>query len=146
MYADDPVIYFSAHCCQNIEYRLNADLTNVVEWINNNYQTSNTLKCKFVSFGGGSRLKTCQGIKLVIDHENLESEDLIKYLVVVIHKNVTWNEHIWAYRIINCESEWKDWLVKSYETSIAFGCASRIRQCFNKTSPRFCWYHLGRQR
>ena len=94
MYADDPVIYFSAHCCQNIEYRLNADLTNVVEWINNNYQTSNTLKCKFVSFGGGSRLKTCQGIKLVIDHENLESEDLIKYLVVVIHKNVTWNEHI----------------------------------------------------
>ena len=94
MYADDTVIYFSAHCCQNIEYRLNADLTNVVEWINNNYQTSNTSKCKFVSFGGDSRLKTCQGIKLVIDHENLESEDLIKYLVVVIHKNVTWNEHI----------------------------------------------------
>ena len=94
-------------------------ITNVVEWINNNYQTSNTSKCRFVSFGGDSRLKTCQGIKLVIDHENLESEDLIKYLVVVIHKNVTWNEHIWAYRIINCESEWKDWLVKSYETSIA---------------------------
>ena len=94
MYADDPVVYFSAHCCQNIEYRLNADLTNVVEWINNNYQTSNTSKCKFVSFGGDSRLKTCEGITLVIDHENLESEDLIKYLVVVSHKNVTWNEHI----------------------------------------------------
>ena len=55
-------------------------------------------------FGGDSRLKTCQGIQLVIDHENLESEDSIKYLGVVIHKNLTWNEHIWAYRIINGES------------------------------------------
>ena len=57
MYADDTMIYFSAHCCQNIEYRLNADLTNVVEWINNNYQTSNTSKSKFVLFGGDSRMK-----------------------------------------------------------------------------------------
>ena len=40
------------------------------------------------------RLQTCQGIKLVIDHENLECEDSIKYLGVVIHKNLTWNEHI----------------------------------------------------
>ena len=39
-------------------------------------------------------MQTCQGIKLVIDHENLESEDSIKYLGVVIHKNLTWNEHI----------------------------------------------------
>ena len=39
-------------------------------------------------------MQTCQGIKPVIDHENLESEDSIKYLGVVIHKNLTWNEHI----------------------------------------------------
>ena len=39
-------------------------------------------------------MKTCQGIKLVIDHENLESKDSIQYLGVVIHKNLTWNEHI----------------------------------------------------
>ena len=48
---------------------------------------------KFVLFGGDRRLQTCQGIKLAIDHENLESEDSIKYLGVVIHKNLTWNEH-----------------------------------------------------
>ena len=29
MYADDTVIYFSANCCQNIEYDLNADLANL---------------------------------------------------------------------------------------------------------------------
>ena len=45
-------------------------------------------------FGGDKRLQTCQGVKLVIDHENLECEDSIKYLGVVIHKNLTWNEHI----------------------------------------------------
>ena len=39
-------------------------------------------------------MQTCQGVKLVIDDENLESEDSIKYLSVVIHKNLTWNEHI----------------------------------------------------
>ena len=39
-------------------------------------------------------MQTCQGVKLVIDHENLDCEDSIKYLGVVIHKNLTWNEHI----------------------------------------------------
>ena len=39
-------------------------------------------------------MQTCQGVKLVIDHENLECEDSIKYLGVVIHKYLTWNEHI----------------------------------------------------
>ena len=39
-------------------------------------------------------MQTCQGVKLVIDHENLEREDSVKYLGVVIHKNLIWNEHI----------------------------------------------------
>ena len=42
-------------------------------------------------------IEGCQpakGIKLVINHENLESEDSIKYLGVVIHKNLTWNEYV----------------------------------------------------
>ena len=74
---------------------MNADLANLArECFNNNYLTSNTSKSKFVLFGGDRRLQTCQGIKLVIDHENLECEDSIKYLGVVIHKNLTWNEHI----------------------------------------------------
>ena len=61
---------------------------------NNNYLTLNTSKSKLVLFGGDRRLQTCQGIELVINHENLESEDSIQYLGVVIHKNLTWNEHI----------------------------------------------------
>ena len=31
MYTEDTVIYFSANCCQNIEYHLNADLANLAE-------------------------------------------------------------------------------------------------------------------
>ena len=94
MYADDTVIYFSANCCQNIEYHLNADLANLAEWFNNHYLTLNTSKSKFVLVGGDRRLQTCQGVKLVIDRENLECEDSIKYLGVVIHTNLTWNEFI----------------------------------------------------
>ena len=60
IYADDTVIYFSANCCQNIEYHLNADLANLAEWFNNNYLTLNTSKSKFVLFGGDRRLPTCQ--------------------------------------------------------------------------------------
>ena len=93
MYADNTVIYFSANCCQSIEYHLNADLANLAEWFNN-YLTLITSKSKLVLFGGDRRLQTCQGINLVIDHENLESEDSIKHLGVVIHKNLTWNEYI----------------------------------------------------
>ena len=53
-----------------------------------------TSNSKFVLFGGDRKLQTRQGIKPVIDHENLESEDSIKYLGFLIHKNLTWNEHI----------------------------------------------------
>ena len=94
MYADDTVIYFSANCRQNIEYHLNGDLANLAEWFKNNYLTLNTSKLKFLLFGGDTRLQTRQDVKLVIDHENLACEDSIKYLGVVIHKNLTWNEHI----------------------------------------------------
>ena len=94
IYADDARIYFRANCCQNIEYHLNANVANLAEWFNNNYLILNASKSKFVLFGGDRRMQTCRGIKLVIDHENLESEDSIKYLGVVIHKNLTWNEHI----------------------------------------------------
>ena len=82
------------NCCQNIKYPLNADLTNLAEWFHNNYLYLylNTSKSKFVLFGGDRSWQTCQGIRLVIDHENLESEDSIKYLGVVIHKNLTWND------------------------------------------------------
>ena len=79
MYADDTVVYFSANCCRNIEYHLNADPANLAERFNNNYLTLNTLKSKFVLFGGDRRLQTCQGIELVIDHDNLASEDSINY-------------------------------------------------------------------
>ena len=85
MNADDTMIYFSANCCQNIEYHQNADLANLAEWFNNNYLTLNTSKSKFVLFGGDRRLQTCEGVKLVIDQENLECEDSIKYLGVACH-------------------------------------------------------------
>ena len=132
MYADDTVIYLGANFCQNIKYHLNADLANLAEWFNNNYLTLNTSKRKLVLFGDDRRLQTCQGIELVIDHENRESEDSIQYLGVVIHKNLTWNEHM--------ES-----LIA--EVNQRIGLLNRIKhllpldaliQCFNKTSLRLC--------
>ena len=83
------IYFFRANCCQNIEYHLNADVANLAEWFNNNYLTLNASKSKFVLFGGDRRMQTCRGIKLFIDHENLEREDSIKYVGVVIHKNLT---------------------------------------------------------
>ena len=74
---------------------LKADLSNLAKWFSNNYLTLNTsIEIEVILFGGDRRLQTCQGVKLVIDHENLESEDSIKYLGVVIHKNLIWNGHI----------------------------------------------------
>ena len=58
---------------------------------NNQTALCNHVLSKFV---GDKRLQTCQDVKLVVDHENLESEDSIKHLGVVIHKNLTWNDHI----------------------------------------------------
>ena len=80
MYADDTVIYFSANYCQNIEYHLNAGLAKLAEWFITHYLTLNTSKSKFVLFGGNRRLQTCQGVKLVVDHENLDCKDSVEYL------------------------------------------------------------------
>ena len=68
---------------------------------------------KFVLFDGDRRLQTCQGIKLAIDHENLESEDSIKYLGVVIHKNLTWNEHT------------ESLIAKVNQTGLLIGCGKK---------------------
>ena len=132
MYADDTVTYFSANCCQNIEYHLNADLANLAEWFNNNYLTLNISKSKIVLFGGDRRLQTCQGIKLVIDHENLESEDSIKYLGDVIHKNLTWNEHIES---LIAKVNQRIGLLNGIKHLLLLDA---LIQCFNKTSLRLC--------
>ena len=45
-------------------------------------------------FGNNQKLQTCQGIKLEIGDEELESTDSIKYLGVAIHDSMIWHEHI----------------------------------------------------
>ena len=45
----------------------------------------------------------------------------------------------WPYWITDCKSKSKKWLVKSYQTSIAFGCVSCIIQCLNFEFPDTNW-------
>ena len=80
-------------------------------------------------------MQTCQGIKLVIDHEIMEGGDSIKYLCAVIHENLTRNEHIES---LIAQVNQRIGLLNRIKHLFAFGCASCIIQCFNKTSLRLC--------
>ena len=137
MYADDTVVYFSANCCQNIEYHLNADLANLAEpsltttvWPQIHRNRSSY--CLVVI--GGCKPAKVSSLSLIT-----------KTLRVKIQSSILVLSFIRIWLGMSMSNHWLRKWIKEL-ASIAFGCASRIIQCFNKTSLRLCWYHLGTQR
>ena len=78
---------------------VNIELRNLHEWLTSNNLTLNTTKSNFVIFHPYHKRVTYQPSLYMIDNEKngnvtLESKNFIKYLGVLVHKNVTWKYHI----------------------------------------------------
>ncbi len=94
LYADDTVIYLSCSDVSELEDKLNSDLTSLSRWLNVNLLTLNVTKCKSVVFGSQQKLAKVNQISLEINECQIDGEDSFKYLGVILHKNMTWLEHI----------------------------------------------------
>ena len=94
LYADDTVIYHSCSDVSELEDKLNSDLTSLSRWLNVNLLTLNVTKCKSVVFGSQQKLAKVNQISLEINECQIDGEDSFKYLGVILHKNMTWLEHI----------------------------------------------------
>ena len=74
---------------------VNIELRNLHEWLTSNKLTLNTTKGNFVIFHPYHKTVTYQPSLYMLDNEKngnvtLESKNYIKYLVVLVDKNLTW--------------------------------------------------------
>ena len=74
---------------------VNIELRNLHEWLTSNKLTLNTKKSNFVIFHSYHKRVTYQPSLYMLDNEKngnvtLESKNYIKYLVVLVDKNLTW--------------------------------------------------------
>ena len=102
LYADDTVIYFSSDVSV-VEDKLNSDLASLGQWLKENLLTLNEIKCKFVIFGSNQKLAKINKISLQINGCQVDAEDSFKYLDVVMHKNMSWLDHIDQLNVKVCQ-------------------------------------------
>ena len=103
LYADDTVIYFSSSDISVVEDKLNSDLASLSRWLNENLLTLNETKCKFFIFGSNQKLAKIKKISLQINGCQIHDEDSFKYLGVIMHKNMTWLDHIDQLNVKLCQ-------------------------------------------
>ena len=99
LFADDTNILYADKNLKSLENIVNIELQNLHEWLTSNKLTLNTTKGNFVIFHPYHKRVTYQPSLYMFDNEKngnvtLESKNYIKYLGVLIDKNLTWKYHI----------------------------------------------------
>ena len=99
LFADDTNILYADKNLKSLENIVNIELQNLHEWLTSNKLTLNTTKTNFVIFHPYQKKVTYQPSLYMFDNEKngnvtLESKNYIKYLGVLIDKNLTWKYHI----------------------------------------------------
>ena len=90
LYADDMLLY-KAISTQSDYQSLQDDVDRVQEWVNVNYLTLNTSKCKSMVV---SRRRNQHVTQLQLGNDVLEQVDTFKYLGVLLSSDLTWTPHI----------------------------------------------------
>ena len=95
MYADDTTLFSNLACFgNNIETKeslINAELSNVIDWLNINKLSLNKLKSKYMTFHVPN--KDIQYLTLKIDNVIIEKVDGFNLLGLTMDTNLNWNKH-----------------------------------------------------
>ena len=95
MYADDTTLFSNLACFgNNIETKeslINAELSNVIDWLNINKLSLNKLKSKYMTFHVPN--KDIQYLTLKIDNVIIEKVDEFNLLGLTMDTNLNWNKH-----------------------------------------------------
>ena len=99
LFADDTNILYADKNLKSLENIVNIELRNLHESLTSNKLTLNTTKTTFVIFHPYQKRVTYQPSLYMFDNEKngnvtIESKNCIKYLGVLVDKNLTWNYHI----------------------------------------------------
>ncbi len=93
LFADDTSIFFSHKNLKELESIVNNELSKVSDWLIANKLTLNVDKSNFLLISP-SRKNTTNKINLSINNEAIAQKDCIKYLGVLLDKNLSWKNHI----------------------------------------------------
>ena len=99
LFADDTNLLYADKDLKSLETTVNAELKNVCNWLNANKLTINAKKSNFVIFRPRQKRIDHQTCIRIPDNNNngfvlLECKDYVKFLGVLIDKNLTWKPHI----------------------------------------------------
>ena len=99
LFADDTNILYANKNLKTLEVTVNAELRNLCDWLTSNKLSLNINKSNFVLFHHFQKRANYSPNICIFDNENsrnvsLKSKDYIKYLGVVIDKNLSWKFHI----------------------------------------------------
>ena len=100
LFADDTNLLYADNDLKTLETVVNNELNNVCYWLNANKLTINAKKSNFVIFRPAQkRINHQPSIRIPNNNNNngfalLECKDYVKFLGVLIDKNLTWRPHI----------------------------------------------------
>lgn len=99
LYADDTNILYANKDLKTLELKVNKELKNIYLWLTSNKLTLNPKKSNFVIFHPRQKKINYQPEIYICDNESgsripLERKDYIKYLGILIDKNLSWKMHI----------------------------------------------------
>ena len=93
LFADDTSLFYSNTNIDQLEEIVNSELLKISDWLIANKLTLNTSKSNFIIIKPRQR-KLSENVKLKINNEILHESECVKYLGVLIEKNLTWREHL----------------------------------------------------
>ena len=94
MFADDALIYITGHASKEISDRLNKQMVKIEEWLEINRLTVNVNKTKVMLIRGIRKKTVEDNVKVKLQDTILEVVSEIKYLGVVLDRNLTFSVHV----------------------------------------------------
>ena len=94
LYADDTTIYSSDKDPVALGCRVEADISRLAHWIQLNGMKMNVAKTQLMVLSQRGKRHEAESVQVKIDDVQLEKQDCVKYLGVMIDKDLSWKPHI----------------------------------------------------
>jgi len=94
LFADDALIYTAGYSTRKINDRLNEQMVEVKQWLRNNRLQVNVNKTKIMHIRGIRKKVAEGGLEIKLREAVLQVIDEIKYLGVILDKNLTFTVHV----------------------------------------------------
>ena len=94
LYADDTTLYYSSKNLSDLKDSVESDVEKVSKWIDDNGLTMNSSKTQCMFLSRKRREREVAEVRIVHRGEELTSGSSVKYLGVVVDKDLKWKEQV----------------------------------------------------